>query len=224
MSRDTSPIPQPFWRRYKGRGQMTTTLAERVKKRLALLQPPKSMRAVSLEAGLGETFVRDLKREPDQSPRTDNLRALAAVLGCNFRWLAEGEGPETNSETGVPVVGYVGAGAEIIPVDDHAPGAGLEYVDACVGSGSAVAVRVRGESMVPALYPGDVVIYEQQARGDLAHLAGRECVVKLADGRAFIKVLRRTAAGAWYLHSTNAEPLVDVTIEWAAPVKAIIRA
>lgn len=169
-------------------------------------------------------IVRNVLRGLTQWPTANNAIEMADALQCDLNWLLTGHGSIQPSELLVPVVGYVGTGAEIISVDDQAFGAGLEYVDARVGSGSAVAVKVRGESMVPALYPGDVVIYEQQARGDLAHLAGRECVVKLADGREFIKVLRRTVAGAWYLHSPNAEPLVDVTIKWAAPVRAIIRA
>lgn len=124
----------------------------------------------------------------------------------------------------IQVVGYVGAGAEVFSIDDHAKGAGLEEVE-CPWDGlapSTVAVRVRGDSMAPAYYDGDLIFYEQN-HTDIVHLLGKECVVALADGRKFIKTLRRTQSGQWYLHSHNAEPILGVEIEWAAKVKLIQR-
>lgn len=125
----------------------------------------------------------------------------------------------------VQVVGYVGAGAEVFAIDDHAKGAGLEEVPcpwAELGP-STVAVRVRGASMEPAYFDGDLIYYEQ-THSDYTHLLGKECVVALADGRRFIKQLRRTHNGQWYLHSHNSEPILGVEIEWAAKVRLIQRA
>ena len=50
---------------------------------------------------------------------------------------------------GVPVVGYIGAGAEVLPIDDHAKGAGLDEVECPRGMDPAktVAVKVRGDSI-----------------------------------------------------------------------------
>lgn len=126
----------------------------------------------------------------------------------------------------IPVVGYVGAGAEIFCIDDHAKGAGLDEVEMPIPgmSTSTVAVRVRGNSMEPAYYDGDVIFYDKTDNGDLMHLAGKECVVSLSDGRKFIKILRRLQNGKWYLFSNNAEPIMDIDIEWAAKVKVIQRA
>lgn len=126
----------------------------------------------------------------------------------------------------VPVVGYVGAGAEIFCIDDHAKGAGLEEVEIPLPglSPSTVAVRVRGISMEPAYYDGDLIFYDRTDNGDLMHLIGKECVVSLTDGRKFIKILRRRQNGEWYLFSNNAEPIMDIQIEWAAKVKVIQRA
>jgi phage repressor protein C with HTH and peptisase S24 domain len=125
----------------------------------------------------------------------------------------------------IPLVGYVGAGAEVFAIDDHAKGAGLDEVE-CPWSElgpSTVAVRVRGESMVPAYYDGDLIFYES-TNADFMHLLGKECVVALADGRMFVKQLRRTATGQWYLHSHNAEPILGINIEWASKVRLIQRA
>lgn len=124
----------------------------------------------------------------------------------------------------IPIVGYVGAGAEVFAIDDHAKGAGLDEVE-CPWTElgpSTVAVRVRGDSMEPAYYHGDLIYYEGTHK-DFTHLLGKECVVALSDGRKFVKQLRRTQNGQWYLHSHNSEPILGVDIDWAAKVRLIQR-
>lgn len=124
----------------------------------------------------------------------------------------------------VPLVGHVGAGAEIFSIDDHAKGGGLDEVERPLGaSRSTVAVRVRGDSMKPAYKDGDLLYYDQQANGDLNHLIGADCVVRLADGRMFVKELRRSDGNYW-LHSHNADPMFNVAIDWAAKVKWVHKA
>lgn len=125
----------------------------------------------------------------------------------------------------VPLVGYIGAGAEVLSIDDHAKGGGLEEVEAPPLSGpSTVAVRVRGH-MYPAYSDGDTLYYDRRDDGDLRHLIGRECVVKLADGRCFIKILQLgTQPGLWTLLSTNAPPMLDQSVEGAARVKWVLKA
>lgn len=121
----------------------------------------------------------------------------------------------------IPIVGYVGAGAEVIPLDSGA----IDEIE-CPWADlapSAVAVRVRGDSMAPAYYDRDLIYFESQDT-DLRHLLGKECVIALEDGRRFVKQLRRTASGDWYLHSHNAEPILGIKIEWAAKVRLIQRA
>lgn len=150
----------------------------------------------------------------------DWMERVAQAFGVNPADLLAPSGQRT-----IPLVGYVGAGAEVFAIDDHAKGDGLEQVE-CPWDGlspSTVAVRVKGDSMMPAYFDGDLIFYEQQYT-DFTHLLGKECVVALADGRKFIKQLRRTQSGQWYLHSHNAEPILGVQIEWAARVRLIARA
>lgn len=149
------------------------------------------------------------------------MNRLATVLGVEPKDLLPDTGP-----TMIPVVGYVGAGAEVFCIDDHAKGAGLDEVEMPIPgmSPSSVAVRVRGDSMIPAYFDGDLIFYDKNDNGDLMHLVGKECVVSLPDGRKFIKTLRRRANGDWYLFSYNAEPIMDIEIEWAAKVNVIKRA
>lgn len=138
--------------------------------------------------------------------------------------LLEATQGETAAPQLLPVVGYVGAGAEVVPFDDHAMGDGIDKIEAPPGaSADAVAVLVRGSSMEPVYREGDVIVYERRA-DDLAALLNRECVVALDDGRVYIKqLLRGSAAGLWTLVSWNAPPIADVRIVWAAPIAWIKR-
>lgn len=142
-------------------------------------------------------------------------------------WLltGEGDGPDEGRKQMIPVVGYVGAGAEIFSIDDHAKGAGMDEVEVPIDgmSLSTVAVIVRGESMLPVYRPGDLIFYDKTDNGDLVHLIGKDCVVRLTDGRTFLKELQRTD-GEYWLHSYNSTPMTRVEIEWAAKVTVIKRA
>lgn len=120
----------------------------------------------------------------------------------------------------VPVVGYVGAGAEIYSIDDHAKGNGMFETSAPPqgATPSMVALVVRGDSMSPAYEDGDIIYYDQQLTGDFDHLVGKRVVVRLKDGRTYVKKLRKNSEGHYWLHSHNADPIVSPDLEWIAPV------
>lgn len=123
-----------------------------------------------------------------------------------------------------PLLGFVGAGAEMFVFDVHAGDESLEEVERPQGSSeTTVAVQVRGDSMKPAYRDGDLLYYDTQENGGLEHLVGHDCVIRLADGRTFIKELRLTN-GQYWLHSYNAEPMLGVQITWAAKVKWVLKA
>lgn len=147
----------------------------------------------------------------------DWMTSLAQALGVGMTELLA---PDRGT---VPMVGLVGAGEVIFSVDDHMKGAGLEEVERPHGaSRSTVAVRVRGESMRPAYRDGDLLYYDRQSNGDLDHLVGHDCIVKLTDGRTLVKELRKSN-GRYWLHGHNSDPLLDVEIEWAAKVKWVLK-
>lgn len=63
----------------------TTTLADRIRARLAATG--KSASAVSLEAGLSRSAIRDILNGKAGSPRFDTLVKLASPLGCTVAYL-----------------------------------------------------------------------------------------------------------------------------------------
>ena len=143
-------------------------------------------------------------------------KAKAEVYARAFRvspeWLMFGKGH--NGKRMVPLVGYVGAGAEMIPFDD---GGALDEIDPPPGIGpSAVAVQVRGDSMFPRYMDGDTLIYDAHTPASRAD--GQECVVALPDGRRYVKIVRAEPDGTVTLESWNAPPIRRVAVEWMAPI------
>lgn len=135
-------------------------------------------------------------------------------------WILTGEG--NPGRTTVPVRGYVGAGFVIMPLDDHE----IDRIDAPLGIITPLeAVKVKGSSMTPAFYSGDVLFYapDTDARPPM-ELVGRECVIKLTDGRMYLKRIEKgTRKDRFLLVSYNSDPIVDARIDWACPIRFIQR-
>lgn len=144
----------------------------------------------------------------------DWMNRIAEALRCTATDLLE-----ESVKKEVSVVGYVGAGEEIYPFDDHEQGAGLETIEAPPEWCGGVAVRVKGSSMSPRFQDGEHIFYNKNS--DIENAIGRDCVVKLSDGRMMVKRLRHgSKRGKYTLLSYNStvDPIVDVRLEWAAPI------
>ena len=155
------------------------------------------------------------------------LAELAEVHPAAFRYSGLAEDALHGQDLApakVQVVGYVGAGQEMLPFDDHALGGGIEEVNAPegVGAGPIVAVRIRGDSMHP-MRDGWLLFYRRDQSGVPDGCLNRLCVVKLADdGPILVKEIRRGyRPNHFLLTSWSAPPLEDVRVEWAAPVLSI---
>ncbi|MFG1376129.1 S24 family peptidase [Xanthobacter autotrophicus] len=163
--------------------------------------------AQELARHIGWTAAQLLLLEPPPPPDDMDSMDVAAAL----------DNPERRNPNAAIVVGSAGAGAEVYPIDDHEKGAGLDEIEAPFPvPPSTVCVVIRGDSMLPVFQDGDLVGYSKEPRppGDLI---GVRCLVKLRDGRMFIKVLKRgTRPGLFTLVSFNAGDIEDVDVEWAA--------
>ena len=99
----------------------------------------------------------------------------------------------------VQLAGHVGAGAEVFPDDNG--GTGLEYVEpAFPVPDDAVCVVVRGNSMYPRYFDGELIYYRSVPVPPEQAL-GRECVVRLVDAM--------TAAGYTEQQARNVEQQED---------------
>lgn len=179
------------------------------------------------QAGFGRMLGVDqstvARWENGHVPKENHIVRLAALTGrhpAEFLYGQQGEATRRQA----PVVGYVGAGQQIFPVDDHAKGGGMDEVEAPleVGGRTVVGVRVRGDSMHP-MKDGWLLFYSRDAEGVPDDCVGKLCVVQLADdGPLLVKELRRGyVPGTWTLLSWSAAPIENARIAWAAAVLSI---
>ena len=133
----------------------------------------------------------------------------------------------------VPIIGVVGGGEEVFPIDDLplipravAPEdedyVNCEWVEAPPGMCpvGVVALRVTGDSMKPFMPPGTVVYYAERFEGGAPdHCLSSLCVVQLRDGRTLVKLVRKSHLhGRFDLQSYNMDTITDVELAWCAPV------
>ena len=121
----------------------------------------------------------------------------------------------------IPVVGYIGAGAEVLAIDDHMKGDGLDLIEAPPGMLNGIALIVRGNSMAPVYKDGYTIFIEKTVHS-LEGLIGDDCYIQLADGRCFLKTLHYgSIPGTFTLVSYNSAPIENTIIERAYPIAYI---
>lgn len=148
----------------------------------------------------------------------------AKALKVPVEWILYEKGPkkrETSVAHMVPLVGYVGAGAETHFFGGNGD---LDEVKAPDDSSQeTVAVEIRGESL-GALFDRWLVFYDNVQRPVSSDHIGRLCVVGLPDGRILIKKVQKSRgkSGLFHLLSNTEAPILDVEIEWAAKVNSMV--
>jgi phage repressor protein C with HTH and peptisase S24 domain len=173
--------------------------------------------AAAARYGWTETTYRHHENGTRNFPKPKAI-TYARAFRVSPEWLLLGTGD--GGKRPVPLVGYVGAGAEVFAFDD---GGALDEIDPPPGIGpEAVAVKVKGDSMYPRYMEGDVLIYDRHI--PLAKADGQECIVSLIDGRKFVKIVRAEGRVLATLESWNAPPLRSVQVEWVAPILWVKRA
>lgn len=119
----------------------------------------------------------------------------------------------------VPVVGRVGAGAQILLVDGDGD-ATLSEVEAPPGSSDdTVAVEVEGDSMAGQADDGSILYFDERHDPPDSSFIGKLCVVWCEDGRVLVKRLGfGSAPGLWSLVSAGGHVERDVVLRYAAKV------
>lgn len=131
------------------------------------------------------------------------------------------EGPKASSGTIVPLVGYIGAGAEIMPEFEQVPPEGLDQIHVPFPlPGDMIALEVRGDSMLPVYKDGHVVIVFREQKKPVSSFYGEDAAVRTTDGRRFLKTIMKGAPVT--LMSFNAAPIENVALDWIGEIFAVM--
>lgn len=124
----------------------------------------------------------------------------------------------------VPIMGYIGAGAEIDPDFEQVPFDGLDQVELpLLLPDEVIGLQVRGDSMLPKYADGVVIVVHREQTRSTASLVGEEAAVRTHDSRRYLKLLMPgPKAHTFNLESFNARTIVGARIAWASEIIAII--
>lgn len=153
-------------------------------------------------------------------PRGDKRDAINALYAKLFPD-AETDG----TETVVPIMGYLGAGAEVEPEFEQIPPDGLEEVAVPFPlPADMVAFKVRGTSMMPAYRPDWVIIVYREQTQPIESFYGTDAAVRTVDGRRFVKTVSRGTNGIGVnLTSFNAvAPMESMDLAWIGKIFAVL--
>jgi transcriptional regulator with XRE-family HTH domain len=192
--------------------RMASTAIRRLRKAAGL-----TLEDLAFDAGLSVAQLSRIERG-EREPRLADLERIAARLGLPVGDLL--------SKRAVPLVGYVGPGAQI----HFFPKNGIDQkrVESPPGlSPQTVAVEVRGDLMPSIAQDGWLIFYDDVREPPTQRLVHKRnpVVCELEDGRVLIRLLRAgSAPGLWHLVSTNPgdDPILDAPLKWAARVTGIV--
>lgn len=168
------------------------------------------------QAELSRRLTLALGRDIDRAAVNKMVSGLREIRGDELIEIARITGYEAPTEIEVPLKGRVGAGAEVLAIDDGGNDTAPAPAHSRPGT---VAVEVAGESMFPAYEDGTLLYYSKLLPP--SELINRRAVVQLGDGRIFVKMIRAgSTQNTWTLQSLNPlyPDMVDVIIEWAAKI------
>lgn len=121
---------------------------------------------------------------------------------------------------GVCIIGYIGAGGEILYSEGQGP-FGEAPMPPDGRKPDMVAVEVRGDSM-GVLGDKTIIYYDNRQERPTEALFGKLCVVGLPDGRILLKTLLPSAKpGLFNLISLTGSPIFDQRLDWVAQVSFI---
>lgn len=129
---------------------------------------------------------------------------------------------DESATDGVPLMGFIGAGAEIEPEYDQVPPEGLDIISFPIAlPDGLIAFQIRGDSMLPFYKDGHVVVVWQEQKRPIEAFYGEEAVVRTGSGRRFLKTIERGITGI-NLRSFNAPVIENQKLEWIGEIFAVM--
>lgn len=202
---------------------MLDEILDRINKRLEAVGLTAA--AASRKAGLSEDAIRNIARAAregrEQGVSTSTILKLAPILKTTASWLLEQAGAE-EVEKGIALMGYIGAGAEILPEFEQVPPEGLDTIDVPFAlPDEMIAFKIQGDSQYPVYRDGAVVVVYREQKRPLEAFYGLDAAVRTSDGRRFLKMIQRGQDGV-NLTSWNAPPIENVHLEWIGEIFAVL--
>lgn len=188
------------------------------------LGPRRSGRREALAEYLGvslDKITRWANTEPGKESHIIPAHIFQAVQAY-FDDYVSGVEPSTST---VPIMGFLGAGAEIEPEFEQVPPEGLDSVELPFAvPDEMVAFSVRGISMMPVYRPGTIIVVYRDQKKPIESFYGLEAAVRTSDGRRFIKTINIGAKpNTVTLVSFNDPDIIaDVRLEWIGEIFAVL--
>lgn len=191
-----------------------------------MISIPEKLRAIMTSTGKKQTQLAEFF---DVSQSTVNRWLAGAepeghrrdAINEAYQQLVD-EGPKEFGGTTVAIMGFIGAGGEIMPEFEQSPPDGLEQVWVPFDLGEElIAFEVRGISMMPVYRDGHIIICYKEQRRPLDFFYGVEAAVRTSDGHRYIKTIVKSGPNI-DLHSFNADPIQNVKLEWIGEVFAAL--
>jgi transcriptional regulator with XRE-family HTH domain len=133
---------------------------------------------------------------------------------------------ERGDRTVIPIMGRIGAGAEILPEFEQVPPDGLNQVELPFYLGDdVIGFEVEGDSMLPKYESGVVVVVFREQTRSTSSLVGELAAIRTADGHRYLKIIMPSSKPHLYnLQSFNAstKPIIGARIVWASDIIATI--
>lgn len=142
---------------------------------------------------------------------TDKISKMAQLFNVTPAYLMGWNDHEQNTQITarrIPVIGTSAAGIPIDAVqqyiDDNDPDTWEEITESMAQSGSYVAVKIKGDSMEPRIFDGDIVIVKVQD-----HAENGDTIIVLVNGdEATCKKIKKTPEGVMLIPNNPAyEPM-----------------
>jgi phage repressor protein C with HTH and peptisase S24 domain len=181
-----------------------------------------SQKRLAEHLGVEQSAITRILNNGGRQIRADELPRMAEFFGENPPQPELDESPRL-----VPIMGFVGAGAEINPDFEQVPAEGLKTVDLPfpVPEG-LIGFEVTGDSMRPRYDEGDVVLCWRETTRGIETFLGEELAVRTDDDRRFLKrVVPGSRKGTFDLESWNFTPTIKgVRLEWFSEIYLTVRA